>query len=37
MGHKTEACRWKFTCYNYGEDGHKSVECKKLKKVMGKV
>ncbi|MCI92575.1 cellular nucleic acid-binding protein, partial [Trifolium medium] len=37
MGHKTEACRGKLACYKCGEDGHKSVECKKPKKVVGKV
>ncbi|MCI78051.1 cellular nucleic acid-binding protein, partial [Trifolium medium] len=37
IGHRTEACRGKLTYFNCGEDGHKSIECKKPKKVMGKV
>ncbi|MCI78255.1 cellular nucleic acid-binding protein, partial [Trifolium medium] len=37
LGHKTEACRGRVVCFNCGEDGRKNCECKKPKKVVGKV
>ncbi|MCI52638.1 cellular nucleic acid-binding protein, partial [Trifolium medium] len=33
----SDVCRVKVTCFNCGEEGHKSPVCKKPKKVMGKV
>ncbi|MCI47356.1 cellular nucleic acid-binding protein, partial [Trifolium medium] len=36
ISHRTGACRGKLTCFNCGEDGHKSIQCKKPKKIMGK-
>ncbi|MCI72304.1 cellular nucleic acid-binding protein, partial [Trifolium medium] len=35
--HKAEVCRTRVFCFNCGEEGHKTVTCKKPKKAMGKV
>ncbi|GAU48411.1 hypothetical protein TSUD_99260 [Trifolium subterraneum] len=35
--YKSDVCDWKPTCFNCGEEGHKSPACKKPKKTMGKV
>ncbi|PNX64301.1 cellular nucleic acid-binding protein, partial [Trifolium pratense] len=36
-GHRSDVCQVKVTCFNCGDEGHKSPTCKKPKKTMGKV
>ncbi|MCI11011.1 zinc finger protein GIS2, partial [Trifolium medium] len=35
LGHKADVCQEKAICFNFGEEGHKSLVCKKPKNTAG--